>query len=200
MGLLSDRGIIGRIKRREKDPMRLRISDFSPKLVKEAGKPSWGLSCYGYDCRLAPEFCYVDTMALAQRDKPYLEPGEPAPWVTVESPFWVLPPGGFIMARTMEYMRIPRDCGATVYGKSTYARLAVCLNTTLLEPEWEGTVTLEISNIGNFPVCLKAGHGICQVVFNTAASAKGPLSLRTSYADRAHPTYQYQKSVTLSKV
>lgn len=200
MGLLSDMGIINRISRRDDDPDRMRISEFSPKLVKPDGKPSYGLSCYGYDCRLAGEFCYMDAMALSNSTDPYLEPGSPVEWTRVLSPFWILWPGSFLMARTMEYVRVPRDCGATVYGKSTWARLAVCLNTTLLEPEWEGTITLEISNIGNFPVCLRSGVGICQVVFNTADPE---YTLRTSYADRVSQgggIYQGQRDVTLSKV
>lgn len=198
MGLLSDAAIIDRIGRPDNDPDRMRISEFIPKLVKPDNRPSYGLSCYGYDCRLADEFCYVDVVKLRQSERPYLEPGCSAPWVRLsDTPFFVLWPGAFVMARTMEYIRVPRDCGATVYGKSTWARLAVCLNTTLLEPEWEGTVTLEISNIGDFPVMLRAGVGICQVVFNTAEPG---FPLRTSYADRASATYQGQREVTLSRV
>jgi dCTP deaminase len=197
MGLLSDAAIIDRISRPDDDPNRLRISDFQPGLIKEEKKPSWGTSCYGYDCRLAADFAYVDMVKLSQSESPYLEPGKEAPWIHVNAPSWILYPGDFVMARTMEYIRIPRDCGGVVFGKSTWARLAVCLNTTLLEPEWEGEVTLEISNIGNFPVILRAGSGICQVVLGTADSA---FPLVTSYADRKNPTYQGQRGVTLSKV
>lgn len=200
MGLLSDVAIIDRINRPDADPDRMRIEGFSPALIKKALRPSFGLSCYGYDFRLADEFCFVDTVKLANSPTPYLEPGKPAPWVRVHAPRFVIEPGGFLMCRTMEYMRVPRDCGAVVFGKSTWARLAITLNTTLLEPEWEGTITLEVANIGNFPVCLTAGDGICQVVFSTAADG---FPLRTSYADRASGrggTYQGQREVTLSKV
>lgn len=200
MGLLSDSAIIDRIGRKDDDPDRMRIDDFRPELIKEADRPSFGQSCYGYDFRLAGEFCYVDTIKLAQSDRPYLEPGKPAPWVRVMADRFVIKPGGFLMCRTMEYMRIPRDCGAVVFGKSTWARLAISLNTTLLEPEWEGTITLEVANIGDFPVLLTAGDGICQVVFSTADDR---FPLRTSYADRASGkggTYQGQREVTLSKV
>lgn len=196
MGLLSDEAIRYRINLPDCDPNRLRISDYVPELVKPAGRPSYGVSCYGYDMRLAPEFLYVDTGILGQSDRPYLEPGKPAPWKRSEEPFFILRPGGFLMARTVEYIRVPRDCGAVVFGKSTWARLAICLNTTLLEPEWEGEVTLEIANIGDFPVKLTAGDGICQVVFSLADPA---FPIRTSYADRASATYQFQRGVTLSR-
>ena len=200
MGLLSDRGIKARIRLKAGDPNRLRISGFSPKLVKVRGKPSWGLSCAGYDMRLANEFLYIDPLALSQSERPYLEVGQPAPWITVKAPFFILPPGGFVLARTMEYVRVPRDCSGTVYGKSSFARLAICLNTTLIECEWEGTITLEISNIGNFPVKLTAGHGICQVVFNRFDDPTGAGAVETSYADRGSATYQGQTGVTVSRV
>lgn len=197
MGLLSDAAIAARIALPDDDPNRLRISDFHPDLVKESGKPSFGTSCYGYDCRLGGEFLTMDTEALSMTAEPWVKPGKSAPWVRHFAPFFVLRPGGFVLARTMEYVRVPRDCGGVVFGKSTWARHAICLNTTLLEPEWEGTVTLEISNIGNFCVCLEAGAGICQIVFQTADGAQ---PIRTSYADRASPTYQYQREVTAAKV
>lgn len=198
MGLLSDAAIRARIKLPARDPNRLRISGFKPHLVKPAGRPSFGTSCYGYDCRLADEFFYLDTVALAQSNRPYLEPGKPAPWTKRgRAKSFLIRPGGFVLARTMEYIRIPRDCGAVVFGKSTWARLAICLNTTLLEPEWEGTVTLEISNIGDFPVMLTAGAGICQVVFSTACDL---FPICQSYGDRKNATYQNQKGVTVSRV
>jgi dCTP deaminase len=197
MGLLSDRGIIDRVGRKARDPDRLRISGFRPKLVKRVRRPSWGLSCYGYDMRLAGEFVYMDRAKLARSRRPYAEPGKALPWVSHTAAAYLIPPGGFVMARTMEYVRIPRDCGAVVFGKSTWARLAICLNTTLLEPEWEGTVTLEIANIGDFPVMLRAGVGICQVVFSTGDDA---FPILTSYADRKTPTYQYQRAVTVCRV
>jgi dCTP deaminase len=139
----------------------------------------------------------MDTTKLAQSETPYVEPGKPAPWVEVKGKKFLLLPGRAVMARTMEYVRVPRDCGAVVFGKSTWARLFVCLNTTLLEPEWEGTVTLEIANIGDFPVMLTAGDGICQIVFSTGDER---YPIRTSYTDRASATYQFQKKVTLSRV
>jgi len=197
MGLLSDAGIIDRIRRKDSDPNRMRISGFKRKLIKRAKRPSYGVSCYGYDCRLAPEFLYVDTTKLAQMRQPYARPGKKIPWVQHSGNNFLLLPGRAVMARTIEYVRIPRDCGAVVFGKSTWARLFVCLNTTLLEPEWEGTVTLEIANIGDFPVMLSAGDGICQIVFSTADTLH---KLVTSYGDRANPTYQFQRGVTLSKV
>lgn len=197
MGLLSDRGIIDRIRRKDSDPDRMRISAFKPKLIKKTDQPSFGNSCYGYDCRLAPEFWYMDTTKLAQSERPYVEPGKPAPWVRAGGKKFLLLPGRAVMARTVEYIRVPRDCGAVVFGKSTWARLFVCLNTTLLEPEWEGTVTLEIANIGDFPVMLTAGVGICQIVFSTGDER---YPIRTSYADRASATYQFQRKVTLSRV
>lgn len=197
MGLLSDTGILNRVKLPDTDPNRLRISGFKRKLIKRAKRPSYGRSCYGYDCRLATEFWYVDTTKLAQSKTPYAWPGKKIPWVEHAGNKFLLLPGRAVMARTMEYIRVPRDCGAVVFGKSTWARLFVCLNTTLLEPEWEGTVTLEIANIGDFPVMLSAGDGICQIVFSTGDER---YLLAESYADRANPTYQFQRKVTLSRV
>lgn len=192
---LTDTQLIARMKLHDRDPRRLRIQDFREELVKEPGRPSWGLTCNGYDLRLDRHFKWLDPMRVAQLEGGCISPGDSTPWVEHEADFIVIPPGFFVLAQTLEYVRIPRDCCGTVFGKSTIARVGIDLNTTPLEPEWEGQVTLEISNGLNTPVKLYAGHGICQVVFSLHNGDCG-----VSYADRKSPTYQGQRGVTTSRI
>lgn len=194
MGFLSDRQIKKRVSLPDSDPNRIRITEYSRDLVKVDRKPSWGQSCAGYDLRLSNQFKWLDAAKVAQ-GKGYVEPGDETPWITHFADFIIVPVGGFVLAMTYEWVRMPRDCLAVVMGKSTVARIAVDLNMTPLEPEWEGHITLEITNGLNVPIRLNAGDGICQVLFDRLDG-----KVKMSYADRKNPTYQNQMEVTVSKV
>ncbi|MEW6439502.1 MAG: dCTP deaminase [bacterium] len=166
------------------------IDPFEPSLVAQ-GKISYGVSSFGYDFRLADEFRSFEPPI----ETPCVDPKQlrEAFFHTERSMDWMVPPHGFILARSLEYFRIPRNVLGFCTGKSTYSRCGVFVTITPLEPEWEGHVTFPICNLTPFPVRIYAGEGIAQVVFLEGAPP------RTSYADRKGK-YQRQTAVTLSKV
>lgn len=187
-------------------PNRLEIDPFA-EFTQPPGRPSYGLGSYGYDLRLGREYKYLDAQALLASGKTYVEPKDPAlPWRHVgplaDDALVVVQPGAFILAMSYERVRMPRDCYGVVMGKSTWARLGISLNTTMIEPEWEGYITIEVSNHGHFPVGLRVGDGISQLIFHRADGydGTGGYDLQVSYADRAHPTYQGQTGVTVPTV
>lgn len=155
---------------------------------KRAGVISYGVSSYGYDARIAPEFKIFTNVDSAVIDpKNFSEDS----FVSRETDVCIIPPNSFVLGRTIEYFRIPRDILVTCIGKSTYARCGLIVNVTPLEPEWEGHVTLEISNTTPLPAKVYANEGVCQFLFT-----KGNEACETSYADKKGK-YQGQKGVTL---
>jgi len=170
------------------------IDPFSPMQVRQAesGSPiiSYGLSSYGYDLRVSNEFkvftnvfnTVVDPKAFDQKS-----------FVDIETDICLVPPNSFVLARSVEYFRIPREVLTICLGKSTYARCGIIVNVTPLEPEWEGHVTLEISNTTPLPARIYAQEGLAQVIFLGADETCG-----TSYADRAGK-YMYQRGITTPK-
>lgn len=170
------------------------ISPFAPEQVRElAGRRviSFGLSSYGYDARLAPEF------KVARCNGAVLDPKneDEAAWEdTVLADSFVIPPHGFVLTRTVEYFRIPENVLCVVLGKSTYARLGLVVNVTPLEPAWEGQITLELSNTTPQPLIVYANEGIAQVLF-----LEGDRPPEVTYASRSGK-YQYQEGIVMSKV
>ena len=160
------------------------IEPFSAKQVKSnddgEGIISYGLSSYGYDARVAREFKIFTNVNSAIVDR--------------ETDICTIPPNSFVLARTVEYFRIPRDVLVICVGKSTYARCGIIVNVTPLEPEWEGHVTLEFSNTTPLPAKIYANEGACQFLF-----LRGDTVCETSYADRAGK-YMRQRGVTLPKL
>ena len=109
---------------------------------RREGVISFGLSSYGYDARVADDFRIFTNVDNAIVDpKDFSE----ASFVQRQSDVCIIPPNSFVLARTVEYFRIPRDVLVICLGKSTYARCGIIVNVTPLEPEWEGHVTLEFS-------------------------------------------------------
>ncbi len=156
-----------------------------------AGVISYGLSSYGYDARLAPEFRIFTNVDGAIVDpKDFSERS----FVERTGAVCTIPPNSFALARTVEYFRIPRDVLVICLGKSTYARCGIIVNVTPLEPEWEGHVTLEISNTTPLPARVYANEGICQFLF-----LKGDSPPEISYAERKGK-YMRQTGVTLPKL
>ena len=158
---------------------------------KREGMISYGLSSYGYDARLAPEF-----MIFTNVDNACVDPKNFSPKSFVErnGDVCIIPPNSFVLARTVEYFRIPKDVLVVCLGKSTYARCGLIVNVTPLEPGWEGHVTLEISNTTPLPAKVYAHEGISQFLF-----FKGSSACEVSYADRAGK-YMGQNGVTLPKM
>ena len=137
------------------------IEPFEDRQVR-AGVVSYGLSSYGYDIRVADEFKIFTNINNTVIDPKQFDPRS---FVDVKTDVCIVPPNSFALARTIEYFRIPRDVLTVCLGKSTYARCGIIVNVTPFEPEWEGTVTLEISNTTPLPAKIYANEGIAQVLF-----------------------------------
>ncbi|HEC85446.1 MAG TPA: dCTP deaminase [Thioploca sp.] len=169
------------------------IEPFEPHQIKKnaTGRViSYGTSSYGYDVRCANEFkIFTNINATIVDPKNF----DAASFVDVASDICIIQPNSFALARTVEYFRIPRDTLAIVSGKSTYARMGIVANVTPLEPEWEGHITLELSNTTPLPAKIYANEGVAQVLFLGADEI-----CETSYKDRGGK-YQGQKGVTLPK-
>ena len=166
------------------------IEPFEEKQVRE-GVVSYGVSSYGYDIRVADEFkIFTNVMSTVVDPKNV----DPASMVDFRGDVCLVPPNSFALARTIEYFRIPRNVLTITMGKSTYARCGIITNVTPFEPEWEGFVTLEISNTTPLPAKIYANEGIAQVLFFQSDEA-----CQTSYADR-QGKYQGQQGIVLPTV
>lgn len=158
---------------------------------KREGMISYGVSSYGYDARVSDEF-----MIFTNVDNAIVDPKEFSSQTFVErkTDVCIIPPNSFVLARTVEFFRIPRDTLVICLGKSTYARCGIIVNVTPLEPEWEGHVTLEFSNTTPLPAKIYANEGACQFLF-----FKGDMPPEVSYKDRAGK-YMGQRGVTLPRL
>lgn len=156
--------------------------------VKQNKVISYGTSSYGYDVRCAREFKVFTNINSTIIDPKSFDNDS---FIDVNTDVCIMPPHSFVLARTVEYFRIPRDTLVICLGKSTYARCGIIVNVTPLEPEWEGQVTLEFSNTTNLPAKIYAGEGVAQLVFLQSDEV-----CETSYADR-NGKYQGQEGVTL---
>lgn len=152
---------------------------------------SFGLSSYGYDVRVTDEFKIFTNVHSAIVDPKHFNPDS---FIDFKGPVCVIPPNSFVLARTVEYFRIPRNVITICLGKSTYARCGLIVNVTPFEPEWEGYVTMEISNTTPLPARVYANEGIAQVVFLEADE-----ECETSYADRKGK-YQKQENIVLPRI
>ncbi len=155
------------------------------------GVISYGVSSYGYDIRVADEFKIFTNVFSAVVDPKHFDPKS---MVDFRGEVCVIPPNSFALARTIEYFRIPRGVLTVCLGKSTYARCGIIVNVTPFEPEWEGFVTLEISNTTPLPARIYSNEGIAQVLFFEADE-----ECLISYADKKGK-YQKQQAIELPKV
>ena len=166
------------------------ITPFSEKQVRE-GVISYGLSSYGYDLRVSDEFKIFTNVNSAVIDPKAFDERS---FVSVQSDSVIVPPNSFALARSIEYFKIPRDVLTICVGKSTYARGGIIVNVTPFEPEWEGFVTLEISNTTPLPAKVYANEGLCQILFFQSDEV-----CEVSYADRKGK-YQNQQGIVLPKL
>ena len=158
---------------------------------KRDGVISYGLSSYGYDLRVADEYkiftnvnnSIVDPKSFDERS-----------FVEFKGPVCIVPPNSFALARSVEYFRVPRSVLTICVGKSTYARCGIIVNVTPFEPEWEGFVTLEISNTTPLPARIYANEGLCQVVFFLSDE-----DCEVSYKDKKGK-YQAQGGIVLPRL
>jgi dCTP deaminase len=166
------------------------IEPFEERLVRQGGI-SYGLSSYGYDLRIADQFKIFTNVYNTVVDPKAFDPRS---FVDFQGDVCVIPPNSFALGRSVEYFRIPRNVMTLCVGKSTYARCGIIVNVTPFEPEWEGFVTLEISNTTPLPAKIYANEGIAQVLFFESDEA-----CAISYADR-QGKYQAQQGIVLPKV
>ncbi len=152
---------------------------------------SYGLSSYGYDIRVADEFKVFTNVYNSLIDPKNFDPRS---FVDIKGDHCIVPPNSFALARTIEYFRIPRDVLTVCLGKSTYARCGIIVNVTPFEPEWEGYVTIEISNTTPLPAKIYANEGIAQVLF-----FQSDEPCERSYKDKKGK-YQAQTGVTLPRI
>ena len=184
MSIMPDKWI------REMAHARGMIEPFVEKQTRQ-GVISYGLSSYGYDARVGRDFKIFTNVSSAVVDPKNFSSDS---FVDKQTDICVVPPNSFALASTMEYFRIPRDTLVICLGKSTYARCGIIVNVTPLEPEWEGHVTIEISNTTPLPARIYAGEGICQFLF-----FRSDQVCEVSYADRGGK-YQKQRGVTLPRL
>jgi dCTP deaminase len=166
------------------------IEPFEDRQVRK-GVISYGLSSYGYDIRVADEFkVFTNINNMVVDPKNF----DDRSFVDMKTEVCIIPPNSFALAKTVEYFRIPRDVLTVCVGKSTYARCGLIVNVTPFEPEWEGFVTLEISNTTPLPAKVYANEGISQVLFFQSDEV-----CEVSYADKKGK-YQGQKGLTLPRL
>jgi dCTP deaminase len=166
------------------------IEPFEGRQVRK-GVISYGLSSYGYDIRVANEFKVFTNINNTVVDPKNFDDRS---FVDMKADVCIIPPNSFALAKTVEYFRIPRDVLTVCVGKSTYARCGLIVNVTPFEPEWEGFVTLEISNTTPLPAKVYANEGIAQVLFFQSDEV-----CEVSYADKKGK-YQGQQGLTLPRL
>jgi dCTP deaminase len=166
------------------------IEPFEAGQVRE-GVISYGVSSYGYDIRVADEYKIFTNVNTTVIDPKAFDPRS---FVDYRGDACIVPPNSFALARTVEYLRIPRGVLTICLGKSTYARCGIIVNVTPLEPEWEGHVTLEISNTTPLPAKIYSNEGIAQLLF-----LEGSEVCEVSYRDKKGK-YQRQTGVTLPRL
>lgn len=170
------------------------IEPFEPRQVRSTDKQqiiSYGVSSYGYDVRVADEYKIFTNVNNTTVDPKNFDPNS---FVSYKGDVCIVPPNSFALARTVEYFRIPRNVLTICLGKSTYARCGIIVNVTPFEPEWEGIVTLEISNTTPLPAKIYSNEGIAQVLF-----FEGDEACEVSYKDK-NGKYQSQRGVTLPRM
>lgn len=166
------------------------IEPFADRQVRE-GVISYGVSSYGYDMRVADEFRIFTGSSFSTVDPKNFDAKL---FIEFKGKACVIPPNSFALGRSVEYFRIPRNVLTVCYGKSTYARCGIVVNVTPFEPEWEGFVTMAISNTSPLPAKVYANEGLCQVVF---FESDEPCEI--SYKDKKGK-YQAQQGIVFSKI
>ena len=184
MTVLSDRWI------KKMATTRAMIKPFVAKQVRK-GKISFGLSSYGYDARVSNEFKIFTNVNNSIVDPKNFDENS---FIDFKGDICIVPPNSFALARSIEYFKIPRNVLTICVGKSTYARCGIIVNVTPFEPEWEGHVTLEISNTTPLPAKIYSNEGLCQVLF-----FESDEECLRSYKDKSGK-YQGQTGITIPRI
>ena len=188
MSIKSDRWITKMAKEHKM------IEPFEGRQVRratDASVISYGVSSYGYDVRVSDEYKIFTNVNSTVIDPKKFDPNS---FVNFKGPVCIVPPNSFALAHTVEYFRIPRNVLTICLGKSTYARCGIIVNVTPFEPEWEGVVTLEISNTTPLPAKIYSNEGLAQVLFFESDEV-----CEVSYRDKGGK-YQAQTGVTLPRM
>jgi dCTP deaminase len=193
MGLKSDAWIINMAMKNDMiEPfVATQIRYIDDGSVKAKRVVSYGTSSYGYDMRVADEFKIFTNVHSAIVDPKHFREDSMVDFV---GDICTIPPNSFALGRSVEYFRMPTNVMGIVLGKSTYARCGIVCNVTPMEPEWEGYLTIEISNTTPLPARVYANEGIAQVLF-----FEGDGQCLTTYADR-RGKYQAQRGVTPARM
>lgn len=187
MGLKSDKWI------REMSTHHRMIEPFCDEQIGK-GIVSYGLSSYGYDIRVGNEFKIFTNVNSSIVDPKAFDAKNVVDVDARDQGYCIVPANSFALARTVEYFRMPRDVLAICLGKSTYARCGIIVNVTPFEPEFEGHITIEISNTTTLPAKIYANEGIAQVLF-----LQGDEICEMSYKDK-NGKYQGQRGITLPRI
>lgn len=166
------------------------ISPFASEQVAK-GTMSYGVSAYGYDMRLADEFQIFSPGTGTEIDPKTVSDTQ---FTKVKSESILIPPNSFVLGRSVEYFKIPREILTLCFGKSTYARCGIVVNVTPFEPEWEGFATISLSNTAPLPARIYANEGVAQIIFLEADEI-----CQVSYADKKGK-YQAQREITKAKI
>tara|TARA_B000000609_G_scaffold148182_1_gene131670 strand:- start:5885 stop:6445 length:561 start_codon:yes stop_codon:yes gene_type:complete len=166
------------------------IAPFTDEQIK-SGTISYGVSSYGYDIRVADEYKIFTNVNNSIIDPKNFDANS---FVDFKGDVCIVPPNSFALARSVEYFKIPRKILTICVGKSTYARCGIIVNVTPFEPEWEGYVTLEISNTTPLPAKIYSNEGLCQVLF-----FESDEDCEVSYKDKSGK-YLKQVGITLPKI
>jgi dCTP deaminase len=170
--------------------MSLEFDMISPFVEASERGISYGLSSYGYDVRVANEFKVFTNVHNTVIDPKSFDPQS---FIDKVGDTCVIPPNSFALARTVEYLKIPRNVLVICIGKSTYARCGIIINVTPLEPEWEGQITIEISNTTPLPAVIHANEGIAQLLF-----FQSDVDCEVSYREKKGK-YQFQRGIVLPR-
>jgi dCTP deaminase len=176
--ILSDRDIIAAL-----EEGRIRI-DPAPDLEKQLGSVS-------VDFRLGRTFMVFEHSRFSFIDPRHPQSiGDAMRTIEVDDdePF-IMQPGDFALASTMESLELPPDLLGRLEGRSSIARLGITVHSTaaVFEPGWVGTATMELSNLGRMPVALYPGMRICAFSFQTVSS-----EVLTPYRDKKGNKYAGQ--------
>ncbi len=184
--VLSDRDILkalesGRI-----------VIDPYPDLDKQLGSIS-------VDFRLGNTFMVFEHSRFSYIDPRHPQSiGDAMRTIVVENdePF-IMQPGDFALASTMESLELPDDLLGRLEGRSSIARLGITVHSTaaLFEPGWVGTATMELSNLGRMAVALYPGMRICAFSFEPVSSP-----VRTPYRMKKHNKYAGQRDPRASQL
>ena len=166
------------------------IHPYEKNLIRP-GIISYGISSYGYDLRVADEYKIFTNVNNSIVDPKNFDEKS---FVDFKGEVCIVPPNSFALARSIEYFKIPRNVLTICVGKSTYARCGIIVNVTPFEPEWEGHVTLEISNTTPLPAKIYSNEGLCQVLF-----FESDEDCQVTYKDK-QGKYDGQTGITIPKM